>query len=184
MSLSDLASLGSFVSGLAVLVSLIFLYFQLRQVNAQVQQAERTQQATIRHTRAARIVDIALASAQPSWAEAVRKGTHGDLDISATQLWQFTNYMVARLSNAEDAFYQYREGAFDKAAFDRFVVRMKMMLNATGMRAMYKSQRPNFGCEFVAFMDKLLSEVSVAPAVDLLAQWKAGVAAERSQAAS
>jgi hypothetical protein len=183
MTLSDLASIGSFVSGLAVLVSLIFLYFQLRQVHAQAQQAERTQQATIRHTRAARIVDIALASAEPSWAEAIRKGTFGDLDLSATQLWQFTNYMVARLSNAEDAFYQYREGAFDQAAFDRLVVRMKLMLNAAGMRAMYKRQRPNLGSEFIDFMDKLLSEVPVAPAVDSLAQWKADVAAEKFQAA-
>jgi hypothetical protein len=41
MSLSDLASLGSFVSGVAVLVSLVFLYFQLRQMNAQVLQTEK-----------------------------------------------------------------------------------------------------------------------------------------------
>jgi len=75
MTLSDLAALGSFISELAVLISLFFLYFQLRQVNVQAQQAERTQQATIRHTRAARIVDIALASAELSWADAVRKGT-------------------------------------------------------------------------------------------------------------
>ena len=31
MTLSDLAALGSFVSGVAVLVSLAFLYFQMRQ---------------------------------------------------------------------------------------------------------------------------------------------------------
>jgi hypothetical protein len=39
MSLSDLAALGSFVSGLGVLVSLVFLYFQLRQIGVQVKQA-------------------------------------------------------------------------------------------------------------------------------------------------
>lgn len=183
MSLSDLASIGSFVSGAAVMVSLIFLYFQLRQVNAQAQQAERTQQATIRHTRAARIVDIALASAEPSWAEAVRKGTNGDPELSATQLWQFNNYMIARLSNAEDAYYQYREGAFDRAAYDRFVIRMKVLMTAAGMRVAYKRQRPNFGGEFTAFMDKLMAEVPVAPPADALAQWNADMAAERSRAA-
>jgi hypothetical protein len=41
MSLSDLASLGSFVSGAAVLVSPVFLYFQLRQLSGQVKQAEK-----------------------------------------------------------------------------------------------------------------------------------------------
>jgi len=32
MTLSDLASIGSLISGLAVLASLVFLYFQLRQM--------------------------------------------------------------------------------------------------------------------------------------------------------
>ena len=41
MSLSQLAEIGSFVSGVAILASLIFLYFQLRQINKQVKQAEK-----------------------------------------------------------------------------------------------------------------------------------------------
>lgn len=45
MSLSDLAALGSFVGGVAVLVSLIFLYFQLRQIGAQMAQADNNQRA-------------------------------------------------------------------------------------------------------------------------------------------
>jgi len=179
MSLSDLASIGSFISGLAVLISLIFLYFQLRQVNAQALQAERTQHATIRHTRAARIVEINLASVEPSWADAVAKGSAGDDDLSATQLRQFGAYVTARLSNAEDAFYQYSEGSFDKAAFDRFVGRMKFMFTFIGNRAAYKRRRTGLGPEFVAFMDELMSKTPVVPNVDVLAQWKADIASER-----
>jgi hypothetical protein len=41
MSLSQLAEIGSFTSGVAILASLIFLYFQLRQINQQVKQAEK-----------------------------------------------------------------------------------------------------------------------------------------------
>ena len=48
MSLSELAEIGSFISGVAVLTSLIFLYFQLRQINQQVKQAEKNQQSAIR----------------------------------------------------------------------------------------------------------------------------------------
>lgn len=183
MALSDLAAFGSFISGLAVLVSLVFLYFQLRQVGAQVRQAERTQHATIRHTRAARIVEISLASAEPAWADAIYKGIAGDEDLSATQLRQFGAYIIARLSNAEDAFYQYREGSFDAAAFERFVVRMQQMFTSIGIRAAYRRQRQNFGSEFIAFMDKLMAETPIAPSVDALAQWKADLAAEKSLAA-
>src|SRR5215469_1497977 len=65
MPLSDLASLGSFVSGVAVLISLVFLYFQVRQVTAQVRQAERNQQASIRHTRVSRSVQLQLEISEP-----------------------------------------------------------------------------------------------------------------------
>ena len=49
MSLSDLASLGSFVSGFAVLISLIYLALQVRWT-------KRNQQIAIRHSRATRVV--------------------------------------------------------------------------------------------------------------------------------
>jgi hypothetical protein len=48
MSLSALAEIGSFISGVAILSSLIFLYFQLRQINHQVKQAEKNQRSAIR----------------------------------------------------------------------------------------------------------------------------------------
>jgi hypothetical protein len=66
MSLSDLASLGSFVSGIAVLLSLVFLYFQFRQVNLQVKQTEKNQQALIRQNRATRSVDLNMRRAEGS----------------------------------------------------------------------------------------------------------------------
>ena len=40
MTLSDLAAIGSFVSGIAVVITLIFLLLQMRQNNSQMQMAE------------------------------------------------------------------------------------------------------------------------------------------------
>jgi hypothetical protein len=92
MTLSDLASIGSFISGLAVLVPLVFLYFQLRQVGTQVQQAERNQQASIRQGRATRVVDMNLAATEPSLADAIAKGMAGTTGMTGTQLIQFSVY--------------------------------------------------------------------------------------------
>lgn len=50
MSLSDLASLGSFVSGFAVLVSLVYLALQVRQ-------AEKNQRAVLNHGYITRVTD-------------------------------------------------------------------------------------------------------------------------------
>jgi hypothetical protein len=74
MTLSDLAALGSFVSGVAVMVSLVFLYFQVRQVNLQVRQAERNQRATIAQVRAGRSVEAILTQTDASVAAAFRRG--------------------------------------------------------------------------------------------------------------
>lgn len=75
MSLSDLASLGSFISGIAVLTSLIYLALQVRQT-------KRNQQIAIRHTRASRVVELHLALADAGVANAWLHGVGSPEDIT------------------------------------------------------------------------------------------------------
>jgi hypothetical protein len=183
MTLSDLASIGSFISGLAVLISLVFLYFQLRQVSAQVVQAERNQQAAIRQGRAGRMVDINLAGAEASLAVAITEGMQGKEDISSTQFHQFRIWCRAYFYNSEDAFYQHREGLLNEAAFDSLVVSLKSILRNAGLRATWRRLRIVFQKEYVEFVDKLMSEVDVASPGDDFTQWKNDVASEKALAA-
>ena len=67
MSLSDLASVGSFVSGIAVLVSLIYLALQVRQ-------AEKNQRALIHQGRVAQSTERFLRFADPGFSRAYLKG--------------------------------------------------------------------------------------------------------------
>jgi len=180
MSLAELAEIGSFLSGAAILASLIFLYFQLRQINKQVKQAEKNQQSAIRQGRAGRSVGIVLTGVEPSLADAFVKGAFGDDDISLTQLSQFSAVCRATFINSEDTFYQHRDGLLDEATFDGFVAGMKGTWRYPGFRAQWKSVRKNYGTEFVEFMDKLIVETPVAPRIDILARWGATVAAEKA----
>jgi hypothetical protein len=68
MSLSDLAALGSFVSGLAVLVSLVFLFFQMRQMNEQVRQNTKHMSAQMWQAASDRGVNMMMALADPEQA--------------------------------------------------------------------------------------------------------------------
>ena len=70
MTLSDLASIGSLVSGAAVLGSLIYLALQVRQT-------DRNQMAAIRHSRVTRAVDVLMAHADPSLAAIIQWRTRG-----------------------------------------------------------------------------------------------------------
>ena len=111
-----------FVSGVAILTSLIFLYFQLRQINKQVKQAEKNQQSVIRQARAGRSIGIALTGTEPSLADAFIKGAFGDEDISLTQQSQFSAVCRATIINGEDTFYQHKDGLLDEASFIGFVL--------------------------------------------------------------
>jgi hypothetical protein len=167
MSLSQLAEFGSFISGVAILTSLIFLYFQLRQINHQVRQAEKNEKSAIRQGRANRTVRIILAGTEPSLADAFTKGTFGDEDI-----------LRAVSVNSEDTYYQHTEGLLDETGFAGFVAGMKGSFRYPGFRAQWKSARRNYGIEFVEFMDKLLAETPLIPAIDVLARWRADIAAD------
>jgi len=171
MSLTDLASLGSFVSAVAVLISLVYL-------SLQVKQAERNQQASIRATRVTRIVDIMMDLSEPSLADAVTKASEYDKDVTDREIRQFMFYCGARFYNAEDSFNQFREGLLNQVTFDSLAAGLKHSLAQPGMRAFYKRQRAMLSRDFSAFVDKLLVETALGPPVDSVAQWRADVAAE------
>jgi hypothetical protein len=172
MSLSDLASIGSLVSAIAVPVSLMY-------VSVQVRQAHRNQQASIRQGRSTRIVNLFMAGTNPPVADAVAKGIAGAEDISSNQFEIFRYYCLAHISHAEDSFYQHQDGLLDDAAFETFVGALRDRFRSSGIRAVWKSARDAYTGEFVEFMDKVYAETPIAPSIDQLAQWKDYVAAEK-----
>ena len=180
MSLLDLAALGSFISGFAVLVSLVFLYFQLRQVSQQVRQSERNQQAAIRQGRTNRLVDMSIAATEPSFAEAFTKGLAGDEDITNAQLSQFAYACTAMFRNAEDSFYQHEDGLLNESAFSGFLIEWKTTFVSPGIRLMWRRYRRTYGREFADFMDTLISETPVRTISDALARWKTDIVAQKA----
>jgi hypothetical protein len=156
MSLSDLAALGSFVSGVAVLISLIYLALQVRQT-------KRNQQIAIRHSRVSRVVDLHLALADPAVAEAWLHGSASPQEIT---------------------FYQREEGLLNDDAFETVVAGVRFSARSPGWRAAWKISRPNFGGRFPGFMDGLVAGSAAERPVDLsLEAWKVAFASEAARTA-
>ena len=175
MSLSDLASLGSFVSGFAVLISLIYLALQVRQT-------KRNQQIAIRHTRATRVVELHLALADPAVANAWLHGAGSPQEITRTELSQFLNLCRALFFHFEDSFYQREEGLPNKDAFETVVPGVRLSAKSPGWRAAWKLARPNFGGRFLAFMDAVVAGSALEAPVDLsLETWTAAFASETTR---
>jgi hypothetical protein len=175
MSLSDLASLGSFVSGFAVLTSLVYLALQVRQT-------ERNQQISIRHSRISRIVELQLALADPAVADAWLHGSGSPQEITQTELSQYINLCRALFFHFEDSFYQRGEGVLNDEAFETVVAGVRLMARSPGFRAAWRIARPNFGGRFLGFMDGLVAGSAVEPPVDLsLEAWRIAFASEASR---
>jgi hypothetical protein len=175
MSLSDLAALGSFVAGVAVLVSLIYLALQVRQT-------KRNQQISIRHSRVSRIVELHLALVDPAVADAWLHGLWNPQAISQTELSQFTNLCRAFFFHFEDSFYQREEGLLNDAAFETVVAGARLLARSPGLRAAWKTARPNFGGRFLDFMDGVVAASAALPHADLsLEAWKVAFASEASR---
>jgi hypothetical protein len=153
MSLSDLASLGSFVSGFAVLISLIFLYFQLRQLSEQGRQSERNQKALIQSGRAARITDLILRRADH--AVAYRKAMHCE-DMTAEELTQYRLLCIAALFDWEDSFFQHQEHSLDDKPFASMVAGIKASMTNPAMRAFWKMNREYCEESFRSFVDEIV----------------------------
>jgi hypothetical protein len=175
MSLSDFASLGSFVSGFAVLVSLIYLALQVRLT-------KRNQQISIRHSRASRIVELHLALADPAVADAWLHGSGSPEALTQTELSQFTNLCRGLFFHFEDSFYQREEGLLNDNAFETVVAGARLSARSPGFRTAWTLARPNFGGRFLAFMDEVVARSAAEPPVDLsLEAWKRAFAAEASR---
>lgn len=175
MSLSDLAALGSFVSGVSVLVSLIYL-------SLQVKHTKRNQQIAIRHARATRIVELHLALANVGVAEAWLHGSSDPQAISQTEVGQFMSVCRALFFHFEDSFYQRQEGLLNDDAFDTVVAGVRFSARSPGLRAAWRIARPNFAGRFLAFMDDAILRSPAEAPVDLSVDtWRAAFAAELSR---
>jgi hypothetical protein len=180
MSLSDLASVGSFVSSIAVLVSLVLLYFQIRQVAEQVKLAEKNQISIIEQGRSNRVTDVLIQIAsEPTLADAVEKGMTGAPDMTQTQFNQFRFFTYARFAVAEDSFLQHQNGQMSDAAFTSFARIFGGAFGSAGFRVHWKSVRRGYDPGFVAFCDTLMAKAA-AIRDDDFARWNADVAAEKT----
>ncbi|MBS0278608.1 MAG: hypothetical protein JSR81_13390 [Proteobacteria bacterium] len=171
MTLSDLAALGSFVSGAAVLVSLVFLWFQLRQ-------SEKNQRAQIRQVHSMRISDSFLRRADHAelWERAYRGDKLSDAEI----------YRVLQTSSAvwfgiEDSFYQYRDGLLDETTWQA----KKNAMRLPQLRAAWPLIRSSaVGAEFVLLADRIIAETRPVSTAQMVAQYREALLHEMQAARS
>ena len=175
MSLSDLASLGSFVSGVAVLISLIYLAVQVRQ-------AEKNQRALVQQTRATRLNSNFIAFGESDAAVVYSKGMRGD-ELSDREFQQFRWMYRATMKNYEDDFLQHEEGLLAEPTFTSGLQNALGALLATpGGRVMWHHLRGELNERFREFANDLVGKTPLRRSGDEAARWNHAVAEELKSA--
>ena len=122
MSFPDLAALGSLVSGVAVLVSLVLLYHQLRQLTAQVRQADKYQQTLVKQARTSRVMEVNARLTEADFAAVYLRIMTNAEDVTLSDWSRFTAHARAIFQNGEDTFSQHRRGLLHQDDYDGFVL--------------------------------------------------------------
>ena len=183
MSISDIAAVGSLASGVAVLVSLILLYYQLRQLTAQVKQAEQYQQTLVKQARTSRVMEVNARLADAEFAAVNVRVMTNATDLTLQEWSRFNAHARAIFQNGEDTFSQYRRGLLHHDDFDGFALALRWTFRAPGLRVAWKTHRASFPPAYVGFVDEIVAESPVAPLrPEMLERWKADMTAELAKA--
>ena len=176
MSLSDLAAVGSFLSGIAVVVTLLFLLIQMRQTN-------RNQQSLMQQGRATRNGDAMLRMTEPHLIDSMILGPAGNLSMSPAQVVAFVMTVHAVFMNWEDSFLQHKAGTIDASSMESDEAMLRAFLAMPGYRAAWKTVHRQFNSSFREYIDGLMLEQRGAqPRRDLATAWKAHLTEELAAA--
>jgi hypothetical protein len=134
----------------------------------------------MQQARADRTSAGSLTVAGPELAQIWMKASAGDADLTPLELTQWLLLTRSAFLSGEDSILQYRAGLLSKETYDTYVAGVRFHMAMPGFRCAWKVQKMQFGLEFRGFVDTILREVVVAPAVDSLAEWNALVRAERA----
>jgi hypothetical protein len=171
MSLSDLASLGSFVSGFAVLVSLVYLALQVRQ-------AERNQRAVLNERFVSRAIEATWRYAEsPTLIELRGRMNAGDTTFTADELLILTLQFRGILLSTQDVWLQNKSGLLDEPTLDASMRTFKnAWLSQPVYRALWVQASQGIGPEFRTAVDEMIKETPLAKPADHVVQFNADLA--------
>ena len=174
MTLSDLASIGSFISALAVLVSLVYLSLQVRQ-------AEQNQKAMMQQARTDRSIDLNMEMwRDPTFFELSQKLTDPSYAVSYSDVRRFVAFQRAIFLNGENAFYQFQHGMMHEDAYKTWERTIRYNVSVLASRAAWIETRTVFGPEYVEFIDRLIAGTPVfnEKSEDALDRWNKNIGKE------
>lgn len=159
MTLADLASLGSFISGIAVFVSLALLYSQLRQVSKQIAQAEKNQRALMIQGANKRSIDENIWLREPQMSAVLIKAIDCAEELTSQDLLQLSLIVRNMLLSYQDTYIQHKAGLADELTLGHIVGGLCFFFSIPAVRALYTMTDATFAPSLTALTDPIIAQV-------------------------
>ena len=172
VTLSNLASIGSLISGIAVLISLVYLAPQMRQT-------ERNQRALITQSAITRATEFIGHSLDPVVAELQYRVAKGETAFSGAEIMQLRTLLRISVMSLADTDVQRKAGLIDEDTFEHSSTAVQGMLRQPIMRAIWKGSRLTYGTRMASMVDTLIESLPFATPLDLTEKLKSDLATVR-----
>ena len=170
MDLTTLAQLGEFVGGFFVVVSIVYLAYQVRQNTT-----------SLRTENYARALDR-LSTVQSNLSSdgelnrIVVVGAQTPEALTRTERMRFTWALYELLGAAEFVYHQAEQGALPEEVWDRWKATMAWWLSNPGIQRWWTSKPTPFSASFEAFANEVIHGTPYDP--DAAARWERFVAGD------
>ncbi len=147
MTIQDWGAIGEIVGGVAVVVTLIYLAFQIRQNT-------RAIRLSASHAASVGIRDMyALVAEQTDLSEAIHKGSKDPSSISGAEKMRYWGFLGFWLYAFENAYIQLTEDALDPRHWSGMKRMMIDYTSVPGFRDYWPNRRHWFSEDFQHFME-------------------------------
>jgi hypothetical protein len=162
------------VSSAAVVVTLYFLFLQMRQTN-------KNQQAILQQGRSARMSAALALRTEPLLAEAWSRAQRGDTTLDGPQIEALNAWFTAAFYSVEDSFLQHKAGLLPPGAWQSEIAWVRTFLAMPYVRVAWTINRFPMAKDFVDYVDGLMAEIKPSMPFDLAKLWNGLVAREISK---
>jgi hypothetical protein len=153
MSLSDLAAIGSFVSGIAVVISFIFLALQVRQAN-------RNQRSLIQQARSSRNVESLHRMADQPISELLARAETEPESLCRAEIWSLYGFGAAVFWSYEDTYMQFKAGTLHAGSWQSDLATLQRILAFPWLRVIWRMARDGMDRDYRNYVDSLMREVA------------------------
>jgi hypothetical protein len=157
MTLENIYYVGQTVAVAALLVSILFVGYQIRQNTKAIK-------ATSHHAITDSFNQInALIISDPEVARLWRLGMAGTAELNEDDATSFSLMALAYMRVFETLYYQYKNGTMDKKLFDAELNTLKWTASNPGFREWWAKNPISLSAEYRDFINGLIAEATSGP---------------------